>query len=291
LPTDSFGETLNAFSLARLDALQPSGHNRWELRGTLFADSFGAMKWIDRARLKRAIGLGLLPLLLCFGSKIVCGQNVDLEESAVRRARQFEPIIVDAARKYGVNPHLLWVIAYLETRFDPNQQSRAGARGLMQFMPATASRYGLADPYDPIAAIEAAARYARDLAIRFDKRADLVLAAYNAGEEAVEAFLTGRTIKAGAKIINPKGIVTGGIPPYRETQRYVAQGLQLLERLSTTSFLTVSKPAPIDEAPAVTRAIIRKSIRVNSESRSMNNDQGRATSRRSIYFENRREQD
>jgi hypothetical protein len=92
----------------------------------------------------------------------------------------------------------------------------------MQFMPDTARRYGLQDPHDPKAAIDAGARYLRDLLGRFNGRLDLALAAYNAGEGTVESFLSGRPLRlTGGKIINPRGLVTGGVPPYAETRQYV----------------------------------------------------------------------
>jgi soluble lytic murein transglycosylase-like protein len=207
-----------------------------------------------------------LILLVCFGlfliaqnSPIAEAQSKSSTKTAAARARRFEPFILDSAKKHGVDPRLLWTIAWLETRFEPNRVSRAGARGLMQFMPDTALRYGLANPHDPIAAIDAAARYVRDLSTRFGNRADLILAAYNAGEGTVEAYLMGRTIKAGQKIINPTGIVTGGIPPYRETRAYVAQGLRLLSKTPFT--LAEGKESAVDEEPGLPPGVIRKSIR------------------------------
>jgi len=205
-------------------------------------------------------------LLACFGLFLII-QNTPLAEAqskssiktAAAKAWRFEPFILDSAKKHGVDPRLLWTIAWLETRFEPNRVSRAGARGLMQFMPATALRYGLADPHDPIAAIDAAARYVRDLSTRFGNRADLMLAAYNAGEGAVEAYLTGRTIKIGLKIINPTGIATGGIPPYRETRAYVARGLRLLSKTPFT--FAARKESAVDEEPSLHLGVVRKSIR------------------------------
>ena len=92
----------------------------------------------------------------------------------------------------------------------------------MQFMPDTARRYGLRDPHDAGAAIDAAAHYLRDLLVRFSGRLDLPLAAYNAGEGTVESFLTGRPLRlTSGKIINPRGLITGGLPPYTETRAYV----------------------------------------------------------------------
>jgi hypothetical protein len=99
----------------------------------------------------------------------------------------------------------------------------------MQFMPETAARYGLNNPHDPKAAIDAAARYFRDLLRRFDGRIDLAFAAYNAGEGAVEAFHNGRVLRlANGKITNAAGLITGGIPPYPETQNYVRLAIVLL---------------------------------------------------------------
>ncbi|MCI0337680.1 MAG: transglycosylase SLT domain-containing protein [Acidobacteria bacterium] len=164
-----------------------------------------------------------------------------LEPKAVERAREYEKYFSAAAEKYGLDARLLWVIGYLETRFNPNSLSRKGARGLMQLMPATASRFGMSDPQDPSAAIDAAARYLRYLSLRFDGRLDLILAAYNAGETAVNAFLTGRAIQAENKVINPTGRKTGGVPPYRETQVYVTNGLRL--------FSSIARPAEINALP------------------------------------------
>ncbi|HEX9004008.1 MAG TPA: hypothetical protein VGB07_29120, partial [Blastocatellia bacterium] len=90
-----------------------------KLRGIHFAELIRMMKWISQVRLREAIRLSLLLLLLCAGDGIVYGQSVEIDKAAISRARQFEPIIIDAAKKHSVNPHLLWVIAYLETRFNP----------------------------------------------------------------------------------------------------------------------------------------------------------------------------
>jgi Transglycosylase SLT domain len=100
-------------------------------------------------------------------------------------------------------------------------------------MPETAARYGLSNPHDPEAAIDAAARYLRDLLRRFSGRLDLALAAYNAGEGAVESFMTGKPLLLrNGKIVNPHGLVTGGIPPYVETTKYVRSALMLLRSRS-----------------------------------------------------------
>jgi len=129
---------------------------------------------------------------------------------------------------YGVSPKILSLIAYQESRFNPSAISPKGAIGLMQFMPATAKRFGV-NPYNPISSIEGAAKYISYLLKLFNGNIYSVIAAYNAGEAAVIAYLLGKTIKVGNKVINPNKIKTQhGIPPYRETINYVTSILKML---------------------------------------------------------------
>jgi soluble lytic murein transglycosylase-like protein len=121
----------------------------------------------------------------------------------------------------SIDPRLLWTIGYLESRFQPRVISPKGARGMMQFIPATGRRYGLLtlrDLHDPLLSIDAAARYVRDLNTMFGGRIDLVLAGYNAGENAV--------VDSNYRV-----------PPYRETRRYVARGLSVFKRISNIDIL------------------------------------------------------
>jgi hypothetical protein len=102
----------------------------------------------------------------------------------------------------------------------------------------------LQDPHDPRAAIDAGARYLRDLLIRFNGRLDLALAAYNAGEGTVESFLTGRPLRlTSGKIINPRGLVTG-LPPYTETRTYVNSILRLFAQHSVQAPTVALVPIP-----------------------------------------------
>ena len=144
-------------------------------------------------------------------------------------AKLYEPFIASTAQRYDIDPHLLWTIAYLESRFREDAVSYKNGKpcghGIMQFTVSTARRYGLVNPHDPRESIDAAARYLRDLQTRFGARVDLILAAYNAGEGTVEAFRDGKTLMLpNNKIINPRRLRTGGIPPYNETRHYVSQG-------------------------------------------------------------------
>ena len=117
------------------------------------------------------------------------------------------PMMHRLAQQYSVDPRLVRAIITVESNFDPHAVSRVGAQGLMQLMPDTAARYRVEDPFDPHANIEGGIRYLRDLLRLFPSDLRHVLAAYNAGEGAVQQY--------------------GGIPPYPETQRYVERVLTL----------------------------------------------------------------
>jgi len=122
----------------------------------------------------------------------------------------FHSHIKDAATRHGVSEDLIAAIIEVESEFNPRAVSRRGARGLMQLMPATAAGLGVSDPFDPRENIEGGVRHLRGLMDRFDNNLPLVLAAYNAGAQAV--------------------IDHGGIPPYQQTRRYVSRILRRLDR-------------------------------------------------------------
>jgi hypothetical protein len=121
-------------------------------------------------------------------------------------ARYREPILRSAAR-WGVPPALMAGQLMAESGFDPNAGSPAGAQGIAQFMPSTAAAYGLTNPFDPVAAIDAQGHLMSDLLRQFGSP-ELALAAYNAGPAPVEAC--------------------DCIPPYPETQAYVTRILALI---------------------------------------------------------------
>jgi soluble lytic murein transglycosylase-like protein len=115
--------------------------------------------------------------------------------------------ILAAAQETRVDPALIHAVIKVESGYNPAARSSAGALGLMQLMPGTAKRYGVKNRLDPAQSIQGGARYLRDLKVMFDDNLHLVLAAYNAGEEAV--------MKHGRRI-----------PPYRETIAYVPKVLE-----------------------------------------------------------------
>lgn len=121
---------------------------------------------------------------------------------------RFRAPLLAAASRHGVSAALLAAQLMAESNFNPSAVSPAGAQGIAQFMPATAAAYGLGDPFDPAAAIDAQARLMGELLAQFGS-AELALAAYNAGPGAVSAC--------------------DCVPPYPETQAYVARILALLD--------------------------------------------------------------
>ena len=146
------------------------------------------------------------------------------------RALSLAPAIDAVARRHDIDPLLLHAIAHVESRHDPAARSHAGALGVMQVMPATARRFGVAQQHQlhvPRTNLEVSAAYLKTLQRRFGLDLPLVLAAYNAGEGAVERH--GRRI-----------------PPYRETRDYVQRVLQqygLLQRYRGLGSTAAGPPA------------------------------------------------
>jgi len=120
---------------------------------------------------------------------------------------RFAPALARASQRWSVSAALLAAQLHQESGFNPAAVSGAGARGIAQFMPATARAYGLSNPFDADAAIDAQAHLMRDLLRRFGS-VPLALAAYNAGERPVAACMC--------------------VPPIPETAAYVAAILGLL---------------------------------------------------------------
>lgn len=129
-------------------------------------------------------------------------------KSGVRRAERYAHLIDAAARESSIEPELVRAVMVAESGADPHALSPKGARGLMQLMPDTARRYGVRNIYDPEQNIRGGAQYLSDLSNRYSHDLRLVLAAYNAGPNAVDQH-------------------GGRVPPIRETLDYVPRVLSL----------------------------------------------------------------
>lgn len=137
--------------------------------------------------------------------------SLDFDETLGIPPSPYGKLIYEVAVRHSVNPHLVAAVIHVESAFNPRAISRKGACGLMQLLPETARRFGLKkkkEIFDPAKNLEAGVKYLKWLTRRFDGDVQRVLAAYNAGEGAVDRF--------------------GGIPPYRETRNYVQKIFGLL---------------------------------------------------------------
>ena len=113
----------------------------------------------------------------------------------------YASFITASARAHGVAPELVASVIAVESNFNPNAVSWRSACGLMQLLPKTAKRFGVADIFDPQQNIEAGTKYLKELLLRYNGDLTLTLAAYNAGPDRVEQYRS--------------------VPPYRETRDYV----------------------------------------------------------------------
>jgi soluble lytic murein transglycosylase-like protein len=129
------------------------------------------------------------------------------------KAGQYDSIVEKAAIAASVEPNLLRAVIVVESGFNSRAVSKRGAVGLMQLMPATATRFGVSNAFDPRQNVHAGARYLKFLIDRFGQNVGLALAAYNAGEDAVERN-------------------GGQIPPFSETMAYVPRVLKIYRLLT-----------------------------------------------------------
>ncbi len=116
---------------------------------------------------------------------------------------EFDPHIKKASEVFGINFHLIKAVIKAESDFNPEAVSKKGAKGLMQIMPSNFKSLGVSDPFDPFENIMAGTRYLGRLMNRYQGKLPLVLAAYNAGPDAVDQY--------------------NSIPPFPETRSYVSK--------------------------------------------------------------------
>jgi soluble lytic murein transglycosylase-like protein len=140
-----------------------------------------------------------------------CGAKPGVNFGTLRlNTSSYQAEIAAAAREFGVEEAIVRAIIHAESSFNPLALSHAGAQGLMQLMPPTARRFGVSDSYDAGQNIRGGVQYLSWLLKRFNGNLTLAAAGYNAGEGAVDRH--------------------GGVPPYKETQRYVERVAVLADR-------------------------------------------------------------
>ncbi len=153
------------------------------------------------------------------------GQPARKRAEYFRRAARVDELVEKTAKKYGIDPLLVHSVIQVESSYNPFAVSEKGAEGLMQLIPATARRFGVANPFDPEQNIDAGVRYLKYLKDLFqDDR--LALAAYNAGEGAVARYKW--------------------IPPYRETREYLRRVAEKYAELKRKAEKSTGSSSPPD---------------------------------------------
>jgi len=145
------------------------------------------------------------------GALLLCSVTARAHDlRANNQSLDVQAMLTEVGKLYDLDPDLLAAIAQVESAWQCNAESAAGAIGLMQLMPRTAKRFNVGNPYDPVDNALGAARYLDTLRRRYGAAPDAlinILAAYNAGPGAVSDY--------------------GGLPPYAETREYVRRVLWL----------------------------------------------------------------
>jgi hypothetical protein len=153
-------------------------------------------------------------------STLITPAKTIIKKTTSTKTIPYLSIISKVAKVYEINPELIKAVIKVESNYNARAVSPKGARGLMQLMPATAKRFGVTDSFDPEENITGGVKYLRFLCNEFgEQNLELVLAGYNAGEEAVRKY-------------------DNTIPPYKETQQYVKRVLSLYR--PTSPYRTVS---------------------------------------------------
>ena len=170
----------------------------------LIAQSNGGS--VDMSLVQRFFDQNGINIELCSNTAVnntAASASVKLEASGLSCSAQLDAIFDEAAAKYGVDAKFLKAIAKCESDFSTECTSRSGAMGIMQLMPQTAASLGVTNAYDPYQNIMGGARYISEKLAQYNGDKSLALAAYNAGSGNVAKY--------------------GGIPPFKETQNYVAK--------------------------------------------------------------------
>ena len=181
------------------------GDRRAQDRGTIDRRSGARRRRVRTAVLAAAMSSAPLArpvvALLPPAVKTTPSVEVSAEYMAIPANQAYDDIIEEAAAEYDLDPHLIRAVMQAESAFHPYAVSRAGAEGLMQLMPELADEMEVSNSFDPRENIMGGARYLKRLLDYHNGNIDLALASYNAGPGNVQRY--------------------GGVPPFRETRRYV----------------------------------------------------------------------
>ncbi len=185
----------------------------------------------------RALSAALLPCLLSPSLALAESTLAGTAAASTWDRSTLRDIAEDISRQHGLDPRLIDSVIRVESNYNPRAVSHKGAQGLMQLMPATAARLDVDDPFDPEQNIRGGVREVARLIDLYSGNLALVLAAYNAGQGAVERYQ--------------------GIPPYNETQNYVRQVMSLYTGSPWSSTRVTRRPqVKMVTDPATGRTVI-----------------------------------
>lgn len=160
----------------------------------------------------------------CLSEEItIAAQTAAAAVPAVRK--DIELMVQQWAPQYAIDPNLVMALISVESQFDAKAVSPKNAQGLMQLIPATAERFGVTNAFNPVQNLKGGLAYLRWLMAYFKGEVPLVLAAYNAGEMAVERYR--------------------GIPPYSETRNYVKQITSVYKNTTHPYLAEIVAPSPV----------------------------------------------
>jgi soluble lytic murein transglycosylase-like protein len=168
----------------------------------------------NKGKKSLAKAAALLPLAAPAVPSIKPLMEVEMTSKQKNAENRYQPLILEAAYRYKVEPEIIKAIIMAESGFNPKAVSKVGARGLMQLMPQTARSLGVEDSFKPAHNIDAGVRYFKHLLDQFDGEIKLALAAYNAGSYNVRK--------------------SGGIPPFKATKFYINKVLKYYEAYRMT---------------------------------------------------------
>lgn len=210
--SDTAGAFVPAALPAKAPAAPPAADTRRVVSGQVYSYIKDGVRHYTSARPGAGVQVASLRTIkysyieTCFA----CG-NPGVDFSRLRlNTLAYQAEIAAAAREFGVEEAVIRAIMHAESSYNPMALSHAGAQGLMQLMPGTARRFGVADAYNAAQNIRGGTQYLAWLLKRFNGNLTLAAAGYNAGEGAVDRH--------------------GGVPPYKETQRYVERVAVLADR-------------------------------------------------------------
>jgi hypothetical protein len=162
-------------------------------------------------------------------------RKIEVESSrfhATLSEQELEPVIRRHSSQHRLHPALIRAVIKAESGFDPRAVSRSGAIGLMQLMPQTAVRLDVRDMYDPDDNVGGGTKYLRQLLDRFHGNLPLALAAYNAGENAVDHYQA--------------------LPPFDETRQYVRKVLRYYRTFLVRDGVIMERPVSRYDSPETT---------------------------------------